>query len=106
MTTKQLLVVLVVLTLAPFVAIAAGALQRQTQGVLRGFAELIAVVALCVALNASILAMWGAHAAGYAHLHPMAQVFYVALQPILPFFCYFQIVRPARASHTPPPTPF
>lgn len=104
-----LITTIAVLALAPFVAIIAGSIQRRTTGVLRGAAEFVAVIALWQTFNASMLGLWGASAGQYVQLGGLAEVLriiFLLAQPAVPFFCYFQIVRPARESQLSDPTAF
>lgn len=97
MTPRLMLIFAVVLALAPFVAIAAGSAQRQTQGSQRELAEFVAVVALTLTLDASILAVWGAtYAAQVVQFSTFFHVLFGLLQLGIPFFCYFKLVRPSR----------
>lgn len=99
MTIRQLFMIVVILALAPLVAVAAGIIQRRTQGIWRGLAEVTAVVALWQTFNASMLGLWGA-GAQYVQLGELSEavcLLFLVAQPIVPFFCYFQIVRPARS---------
>lgn len=102
MTFSQAAFVLFVAAFSPLVALAAGGVARQSEGLRRNLAEFVAVAALSLTFDASLLAVWGAHAAKYVSLHPLCEVFFLGLQPIIPFLCYFHVVRPARKSLTRP----
>lgn len=91
-------IVVAVLAFAPFVAIAAGAAQRNAKRGEHGLSEFVAVIALSLTLDASILGVWGAtHAATYVEFTWHFFALFALLQPGIPLFCFLKVVRPGRS---------